>query len=428
VKEYDSPYALTRLKAAEYTRLYGSYALTCAESLLARRGRSRPYVYWCALVLCAGILIALPLVKVDLTVQEFGRVRPATERSAIVARTAGFVAALKVHDNDLVQAGETLAVLNSAALQAKFDLNASQTKLREAELTDLRALLTAVSVKTAVSAKRPVSASPLSGLEEPKGCFPNLNTAKYIAEYQQFVTSVHDASLKMERAIREMNRTRDLLEKKVVAARDADEAAFAANETRTGLESVYRDAVARWQAQSVTKTTELDQLKTEYSSLLDERELYSIRAPTAGAVIGLIGIVEGSYVQAGQRIGDISPTSDFVFDVSVPPKDIGRLYKGQSTRLQIDAYPYTIWGLLTGKIISISADYVNEADNNGGFKVIVRPDAAMFHTRDGLEGALRKGMTGNARFFVARRSLLELIYESMDKLFNPVRKQRPGNA
>jgi multidrug resistance efflux pump len=408
MKDSDTPYSLTRVRPHyDYTWLYGSYALTCAESFLARRGRCRPYVYWCALLMCAAALVGLPIVHVDLTVQEFGRVRPATERSAIVARTAGFIAALKVRDNDIVRGGDTLAVLNTAGLQAKFDLNTTQTNLRNQELVDLRSLI------EAASAKRPPVLS-------------SLQTAEYIAEYQRFANQCHDADLKSERTAREMERTKKLLAGKVVAARDADEATFAANEARNGLENVYRDALARWQAERVKQETELDQLKTEAKQLAEERELYYIKAPVAGAVIGLTGIVEGSYVQAGQAIGEISPTSDFVFDVSVPPKDIGRLYKGQSARLQIDAYPYTVWGLLNGEVASISADYVHEGENNGGFKVIVKPARDTLRTRDGLEGTLRKGMTGNARFFIARRSLLELVYESMDKLFNPVRKERPS--
>ena len=408
MKDSDTPYSLTRVRPHyDYTWLYGSYALTCAESFLARRGRCRPYVYWCALLMCAVALVGLPIVHVDLTVQEFGRVRPATERSAIVARTAGFIAALKVRDNDIVRGGDTLAVLNTAGLQAKFDLNTTQTNLRNHELVDLRSLI------EAASAKRPPVLS-------------SLQTAEYIAEYQRFANQCHDADLKSERTAREMERTKKLLAGKVVAARDADEATFAANEARNGLENVYRDALARWQAERVKQETELDQLKTEAKQLAEERELYYIKAPVAGAVIGLTGIVEGSYVQAGQAIGEISPTSDFVFDVSVPPKDIGRLYKGQSARLQIDAYPYTVWGLLNGEVASISADYVHEGENNGGFKVIVKPARDTLRTREGLEGTLRKGMTGNARFFIARRSLLELVYESMDKLFNPVRKERPS--
>jgi HlyD family secretion protein len=141
-----------------------------------------------------------------------------------------------------------------------------------------------------------------------------------------------------------------------------------------------------------------------------------------GAVIGLEGVVEGSYVQSGQRIGDISPTSDFVIDVSVPPKDIGRIFKGQSVNIQIAAYPYTVWGLLPGRVIRISADYIQESEKSGAFKVIVTPKRDYLQTHEGITGSLKKGMTGNARFFIARRSLWELVYESMDNLFNPATK------
>jgi HlyD family secretion protein len=131
-------------------------------------------------------------------------------------------------------------------------------------------------------------------------------------------------------------------------------------------------------------------------------------------------------VQTGQQIGDISPTSDFVFDVSVPPKDIGRIFKGQVVKMQVDAYPYTVWGLLTGRVSRVSADYVQEAESNGAFRVIVQPERDSLQTRDGLTGPLKKGMTGNARFFIADRSLWELVYQNMDNLFNPAVRNLPS--
>jgi multidrug resistance efflux pump len=114
----------------EYNRLYGgTYALACAESFSTKMGRNRPYVYWTALVMCAGGLLSLPIIHVDVTVQEHARVRPATERTSIVARTAGFISSVRVHDNDLVHTGDTLLTLNTQGLQAKFDFNDSQTKV-----------------------------------------------------------------------------------------------------------------------------------------------------------------------------------------------------------------------------------------------------------------------------------------------------------
>ena len=55
--------------------------------------------------------------------------------------------------------------------------------------------------------------------------------------------------------------------------------------------------------------------------------------------------------------------------------------------------------------------------------MVVRPDRDVLETREGLRGILKKGMTVNARFLVARHSLWELLYQSLDQSFNPVMNQ-----
>lgn len=387
----------------ERTQLYaGAHALVCAETYLAKQGRNRPYVYWTALAICTVALAALPVVRVDVTVQARGRVRPSAERNAIVARTSGFVSSVAVHDNELVHAGETLLTLEIQGLQAKLDFNTSQTRLVERELADLNYLL-----DCAVH-DRPVSIG-------------NLKTAKYISDHQKFDTECRNADLRIHRAERDLDRTRRLFSDKVVAARDFDQSSYEADEASVERAVLSSQTIARWQAEKVQKEVDLEQLTTEARQLAEERNLYLVKAPIDGAVIGLQGIFPGSYVQSGQKIGEISPTSDFMIDVSVSPKDIARISSGQPVKIQVDAYPYTVWGLLPGRVLRVSADSMQDGDTNAAFKVIVRPDRDYLQASDGLTGSLKKGMTANARFFVARRSLWELLYESIDKSLNPAR-------
>jgi membrane fusion protein, peptide pheromone/bacteriocin exporter len=351
----------------------GAYALGGAESFLAKQGRSRPYVYWTALISGIAALISLPLVRVDLTVQERGRVRPAAERCAIVAGTSGFIASIQAHDNDLVQAGDTLFVLDAQGLQAKIDFNRSQTALVEKELADLNYLLDCADTQQAVS----VSA---------------LQSAKCISEYQKFDTECRHADLRMARTERELRRTQQLLADRAVASRELDQAAYETNAARAEREVIACQTILQWQADKVQMGFEDEHLKAEARQLAEERNLYSVKAPVEGAVLGLEGVCEGSYVQSGQRLGEISPTSDFVIDVSVPPKDIARIATGQPVNLQVDAYPYTVWGLLPGRVIRISADYVQEGDANSAFRMMVRPEREYLQLREGLRGALKKGI------------------------------------
>jgi len=312
---------------------------------------------------------------------------------------------VRVHDNDLVRAGATLLTLNTEALKAKCDFNDSQRRVLNQELADLRYLL------QHVANKRPVAIN-------------ELQTGKYITEFEKFDMDCRNANLKVDHTEREMNRNKQLLAIKVVAARDFEESSYQANAARVEREALNDQTLARWHVDRVQKEHELEQLASEALQLADERNLYSVKAPLDGAVIDLGGLVEGSYLQSGQRICDISPASDFIIEVSVPPKDIGRISIGQPVNIGVDAYPYTIWGLLPGQVVTISADYVQEGENNnnGAFKVIVRADRDWLRTREGLTGSLKKGMTANARFFVAHRSLWELVYQNMDDLFNPALK------
>jgi HlyD family secretion protein len=387
--------------ARERQRLYGgAEALGGAEAFLANQGRSGPYVYWTALLSCTAALLALPVVRVDLSVQERGLVRPTAERSAIVARTSGFIDSIQAHDNNLVHAGDALVVLNTRELQARIDLNGSHRALLQKELADLNRLLEGTSTPSAVT-------------------LSDLQTAKYIAEYQKFDIECRRADLKVAQAEREKRRTQQLFADHAAPARDFEQASYEASTAQAEREIITRQTIAQWQADKAQKEVEAEQLQAETRRLAEERDLYSVKAPVDGTVLGLEGLFEGSYVQSGQRIGEISPTGELVVEAWVPPKDIGRIFDGQPVSLQVDAYPYTVWGLLAGRVIGISADYVQDGDSSRAFKVTIRPNRDHLQARQGLKGFLKKGMTVNARFFVARRSLAELLYENLDQSFNP---------
>ena len=147
-------------------------------------------------------------------------------------------------------------------------------------------------------------------------------------------------------------------------------------------------------------------------------------APVDGTVIGLVGLTVGSYVRAAQELNEISPSDDLLVEAYVSPTDIGRLYVGQPVNCQIDAYPYTEWGLLPGKVKRISGDYVLLQNQRVVFKVIVQPFRSQLQLRDGTTGDIKKGMTANCRFFASRHTILELLYESVDELLNPATGKR----
>ena len=100
---------------------------------------------------------------------------------------------------------------------------------------------------------------------------------------------------------------------------------------------------------------------------------------------------------------------------------MGLIRLNQTAHLQIDAYPYTQWGLISANVTALAEDSsaASSTSITSGFKVTLRPAVTALRLQSGISGPLRKGMTLNARFVVARRSLLQLLSENFSAWVDP---------
>ena len=74
--------------------------------------------------------------------------------------------------------------------------------------------------------------------------------------------------------------------------------------------SVVERQLTQWQADLNAHAYTLIELQAEEKQLLDEKELYTIRAPIKGTLQQFSGKYTGTYVQAGEVIASISPDSN----------------------------------------------------------------------------------------------------------------------
>ncbi len=86
--------------------------------------------------------------------------------------------------------------------------------------------------------------------------------------------------------------------------------------------------------------------------------------------------------------------------------------------MQISAFNYNQWGLLTGKIIEISND-IQLVKEQPIFKVKCALDQDFLKLKNGYPAKFKKGMTLHARFMVTKRSLWQLLYDKVDDWVNP---------
>jgi HlyD family secretion protein len=389
------------------------------ERLCADHGARRPWIYWLVLGGAVSALAALPLVEVDLTVRAPGLVRPAMERTELKTAIGGRVGRVCARDNERVAAGQPLLELATRDLDERLARNSALQREQSDIVVDLQKLTTARMEEIGTETELGPAASLQSRW--------SFATAVLAREYAQYSVQVEAGRLAVAQARLVRDRVVRLAAMGIVTEQERDNASFAFDRAQSDLLLLARQTLVGWQARLRDGTTSLDALASEDKRLQEERTLATIRAPVTGTVQGLVGIAEGTYVLAGQSLGYISPDDRLVAEAYVQPRDIGLVRAGQPARLQIDAYPYTQWGLLDGVVESVAVDSGVGFNSVAPYKITIRPAATVLRLRDGIRGELRKGMTLSARLVVTRRSLLHLLYEDLSGWLDPEGVGEPGS-
>ncbi len=378
-----------------------SLAEHTVESLYAEHGREQPWTYRLLLAGVIGALASLPFIQVDVSVRAPGMVRPATERTELRLAVSGRIEQVLVRDNESVEAGQTLVVIASTDLDERLARNrALQAERRDlwADLSDL--------VATPDSAERKAD---------------RFRTAALRQEYNQYRVQMVASERAVARALIELDRITLLAAQGIITQQELDNARYEWERQQSDARLAQEQALSRWQTRLREESTALADLASEAQRLNEERIHYTVRAPASGVLLGFSGWNSGAYVAAGQVVGMISPDANLVVETQVASRDIGLVQPGQRVRLQVDAYPYTEWGMIDGVVSTISGDWtVGNSDGSApGFKVMVQPKTLRLHLSSGSHADLKKGLTLSARFLVARRSLLQLLYDDASAWLNP---------
>jgi multidrug resistance efflux pump len=397
------------------TRIYPAAALDdSVENLLATRRGGHGVIYWMLLLLGGALLVALPCVHVDIAVRAMGVVRPKLERTALSAPVEGHVKEIKVQDNQEVRRGEVLVVLESKVLEEKIAYNRAQQEELSGQLADLQLL----SDEVALAGQFASGEQTVSGAAE-RVPAQRFRTANYLRQYDYYVGQLEANALQLAKARREFARVSALHERHLVTEQDHEQVKFALENAQTERQQLIRQNASRWQFDQLDKQTRHSSLVSEGQQLEKLKELYTICAPTDGTALGFTGFSVGSYVAAGTRLGEVSPSGALVVETVVLPKDIGFVHVGQAAKIQVDAFPHSQWGSLTGVVDSVSQDFI-QAGTQPVFKARVVVERTSLHSAAGTAVHITKGMTVNARLLVTDRTLWQLIYQRVGDWLDPV--------
>ncbi|APW40567.1 glycoside hydrolase family 43 [Rhodoferax koreense] len=227
----------------------------------------------------------------------------------IAAKTAGRLKTVRVHEGDMVSAGQVVAELATETL--------------DAELARARA-----QVAQAVHARQTAEAQ----------------VALRLQAEQTALATVAQRQSQLALAERDMQRTRELVDQQFLAPQKLDEARAQNDGARAVLAAALsqvaeaRQAIAAARAQAVEAEASIDAARAGVLSLQASLDDSVLRAPR-NARVQVRAAEEGEIVAAGTRILSLVDLSDVTMNFFLPEVAAGRTPIGAEVRIVLDAAP-----------------------------------------------------------------------------------------
>jgi adhesin transport system membrane fusion protein len=151
----------------------------------------------------------------------------------------------------------------------------------------------------------------------------------------------------------------------------------------------------------------------------DQLDQTYLRAPVKGIVKNVRITTQGGVIRAGDEVMNIVPIEDdLLIEAKIAPKDIAFLKLGLDATVKIDAYDYSIYGDLPGKLIFISADTLSEnlkQNEEPYYRVHVRTSARQFSNHKTNDLEILPGMTATVEIKTGRKSVFNYMTKPIIK-------------
>lgn len=378
------------------------YAADSIEALTAEHTVGTG-LYLFVLALLAATCAALPFVRIPITVQSAGVLRPVVERHEVRTRSDGVIAMISIGLSDSVRPGDLLVTIDGYGLDVRERALRAEREELERQIRDLVRLTRSepgVVIGTA------------------------LETGRYRRSYAGHREAVELQSARVAFAETELRRAAQLVARGVAPRNSVDDPLHRRDQEAHALAILQESARSGWEAELADLVSRSRAIRTEEEALAVERTAMNITAPVRGTVEHLSAISPGSAVRAGELIAVISPDTTLVGVVAASDRVAALVAPGDSVRLDVAAFPASEWGFLPATVLESPVD---AAPIEGRPVYPLRVALAREHLAlpGGRRGELRKGMGFRASFRIAERSAWAMLRNDVSDRIDPRRNPSP---
>ena len=370
------------------------------EHLFKRSTVRSQVLYASTLLFIVSIFRALPFVYTEVGKSPQGVIVPAVDRVSVVSSNTGFVAEASITENAAVEEEQLLLTFQTEAIQQQLEKNSTDQARAAQFIGDLKIII-----------------QTLEQQNQPN----DLASSLYRSEWAFYLQEQNELQHELSNQLQIYTQTKTLYEKEVVSETEFEQSKYKLEVQRLRL--LTQSRLKEWENTLNTLQIELETLKTNKIQLLDQQKAHYVYAPISGTLQNTVGISKNSVLYANQVLAEISPDTSLIAELYITPNNIGLIREGMPARFQIDAFNYNEWGHIEGTVVEAPNDTI--VTENGEVVFIVR--CAFNKTKltlaNGYVASLKKGMTLQGRFILARKSLFQLLYDNVDDWLNPTQNQ-----
>lgn len=351
-------------------------------------------IYWVVLFALTVAIVSLPLVYVDISVQDSGTIRPAVEKTEIKASITEFVDSVYTKEGQQISKGDTLLAFRASNANYKINYHKERLNDFQEHLSDLKHLS---------EGKRPITFSSDTRRQE----------------YNYFVKQQKEYETSLRKSEKDYQRNKTLFEKKVIAEEEYEKYQYEYNKAVNELASLKDNQISKWQTDLNSYRNSYNEMQSSMNQEIKDKDLYVVTSPVSGTLDYFRGIYKGSSIQSGNSIAIISPDSTLCCEIYVSPRNIGYIHIGMPVNVQVESFNYNEWGTIEGFVTEISSDFLTDNNNNAFYQVKCELEKDHLIRKNGVRGKLKKGMAIVSHFMITRRSLFDLLYQKLDDWANP---------
>ena len=382
--------------------------------------------------------------EIDEVVRGTGKVVPSGQTKILQNLEGGIISNIRVKEGDTVNKGQVIYTLSNEFFKA--DLKSKEIDLLAFKASAFR-LKASIDEKEKILFPQELTSNIPDIIENEKRIFnedlKNKKTKIEIATDQlkqkkyklrEAQTKFDNLSLELNLAQANMKILESLYKKKVVSKKEyiselskKQSIVTKLSETRNSIPIIKEEIQ---EARGRIKTVKSDirskhlqkysVIKAEINKSIEknkantDRELRKeVVSPVNGIINKLYFYTVGGIVKAGDKMAEITPIEDsLTIEAKVNTSDRALIWSGQEVSVEITSYDFSKYGLLNGKLISISPDSFEDRNGNVFYLIKVKADANQFAP----DLPILPGMVANVNILTGKKTILQYILKPLKNI------------